>query len=65
MRLYEHPIFVDVLKEIWFSGANSIGVRKRALFVTSMHDTNPQALHQEPEVPAVMLALVATAVRSH
>lgn len=63
VRLYEHPIFADLLKELWFSGSNSIGVRKRTLFVTSMPSVNPQTLHQEPEIPAAMLALVATAVR--
>jgi hypothetical protein len=56
-RPYRHPIIVSIIKDQVFTGSHSIGVRQRSDFKSSLPD-----YEDEPELPAPMVALVATAV---
>lgn len=47
------------MKDQVFTGVNSLGVRHRSRFTSSLQDT-PDL---EPEIPASLLSLAATAVR--
>jgi hypothetical protein len=52
------------MKEQFFTGISSIGVRHRSEFKPSVSDNISGASESEVEIPLSMLALVATAVRS-
>jgi hypothetical protein len=61
-RPFGHPILLAIIQDEFFTGSDSIGACALASksFKTSLPDKAP--LYQEPEMPAAMLALVATAV---
>lgn len=56
-RPYRHPILVAIIKEQAFTGASSLGVRHRTYFKSSV-----PTIDLEPEIPASLLSLAATAV---
>jgi hypothetical protein len=60
---YEHSLLIDIIKTKFFSHSESVGVRSRSSFITSLPDKAP--MYQEPEVPIPMVALASTAVSLH
>jgi len=59
-RPYRHPAIVSIIKMKFFTGSTSIGYQHRNRFTSSIKEGS-KAL--EMEVPAPIIALVATAVR--
>lgn len=56
--MYSPPIFIEILRVAFFKRANSFGFSVSRFFESSLPDKP-----EEKEIPASMLALVATAVR--
>jgi hypothetical protein len=53
------------MKEQFFTGPSSIGLRHRSAFKPPLSDNMSGASDSEVEIPLSMLALVATAVRPY
>ena len=61
-RPYRHPSIVAIMKEQFFTGPSSMGIRHRSAFKAPPSDS---ASDSQVEIPLSMLALAATAVRSY